>query len=50
MRGFGSFHTGGCFFAMADGSVQFVSQNMDVNVYRQVAGRADGLPASLVLD
>jgi len=45
MRSFGSRHPGGCNFAMADGSVQFVSQNIDVNLYRQLATRADGLPA-----
>jgi prepilin-type processing-associated H-X9-DG protein len=45
MRGFGSRHPGGCNFAMADGSIQFVSQSIDVNVYRQLATRADGLPA-----
>jgi prepilin-type processing-associated H-X9-DG protein len=44
MRGFGSRHPGGCNFALADGSVHFLSQNMDVNVYRQLATRSDGLP------
>jgi prepilin-type N-terminal cleavage/methylation domain-containing protein/prepilin-type processing-associated H-X9-DG protein len=45
MRGFGSRHPGGCNFAMCDGSIQFVSQSIDVNVYRQLSTRADGLPA-----
>ncbi|HEY7429023.1 MAG TPA: DUF1559 domain-containing protein [Gemmataceae bacterium] len=45
MRGFGSRHPGGCNFAMADGSIHFVSQTIDVNLYRQMATRADGLPA-----
>jgi prepilin-type N-terminal cleavage/methylation domain-containing protein/prepilin-type processing-associated H-X9-DG protein len=43
-RLFGSNHTGGCHFGMCDGSVQFVSQNLDINIYRQLANRADGLP------
>jgi prepilin-type N-terminal cleavage/methylation domain-containing protein/prepilin-type processing-associated H-X9-DG protein len=44
MRGFGSRHAGGCNFAMCDGSIHFLSQTIDVNVYRQLATRADGLP------
>jgi prepilin-type N-terminal cleavage/methylation domain-containing protein/prepilin-type processing-associated H-X9-DG protein len=40
----GSYHTGGANFAMADGSVQFVTNNIDINVYRQRGARADGLP------
>lgn len=43
-RLFGSRHTGGCHFGMADGSVQFISQNVDINVYRQTAIRDDGFP------
>jgi prepilin-type N-terminal cleavage/methylation domain-containing protein len=43
-RLFGSRHVGGCHFGIADGSVQFVSENVDINVYRQSANRADGLP------
>jgi hypothetical protein len=41
---FSSFHTGGCHFGMADGSVQFVSENIDINIYRQAGTRNDGLP------
>jgi prepilin-type N-terminal cleavage/methylation domain-containing protein len=44
-RGFSSFHFGGCHFAMVDGSVQFVSQNIDLNLYRQLARRDDGFPS-----
>ncbi len=43
-RLFGSQHTGGCHFGMADGSVQFISENVDINIYRQSAIRNDGLP------
>lgn len=41
---FGSFHVGGCHFAMADGSVHFVSENINLDVYRTLAIRDDGLP------
>jgi len=44
MRGFGSNHRGGCNMGLADGSVRFFSENMDINAYRQMAQRADGLP------
>lgn len=43
---FGSYHTGGCMFLMGDGSVHFVSENIDTSVYTQLANRADGLPTS----
>lgn len=43
-RTFGSFHTGGCHFTMADGSVHFFSENMDAGVYQGVGVRSDGLP------
>jgi prepilin-type N-terminal cleavage/methylation domain-containing protein len=43
-RGLSSYHTGGCHAAMADGSVHFVSQNIDLEIYRQLSTRADGLP------
>jgi len=43
-RLFGSFHPGGCHFAMADGSVHFVSQNTDLAVLQQLGVRNDGLP------
>ncbi len=41
---FGSHHIGGCHMAMADGSVHFLSENMDLALYRQMAIRNDGLP------
>ncbi len=43
-RLFGSFHPGGCNFAMGDGSVTFVSENMDLLTLQQTARREDGLP------
>lgn len=46
----GSNHSGGCNFGMCDGSVQFVSQNIDINLYRQVANRNDGLPVGSFLE
>ena len=41
---FGSFHPGGCHFAMADGSVHFVSENTSLDVLQQLGVRNDGLP------
>jgi len=49
-RLFGSQHTGGCHFGMADGSVHFVSQTIDINLYRQTANRADGLPIGSIFN
>jgi prepilin-type N-terminal cleavage/methylation domain-containing protein/prepilin-type processing-associated H-X9-DG protein len=43
-RCFGSRHPGGCHMAMCDGSVHFFSENMDVNAYRSMGARNDGLP------
>jgi prepilin-type N-terminal cleavage/methylation domain-containing protein len=43
-RGFSSYHHGGCHFTLVDGSVHFVSQNVDLNIYRTLARRRDGLP------
>lgn len=42
ITGFGSMHTGGCHFLMGDGSVRFVSQNLDQNTFRQLSRVADG--------
>ncbi len=39
---FGSFHTGGAVFTFADGSVRFISQNIDPDLFRKFGNRADG--------
>ena len=39
---FGSYHPVGCNIAFADGSVQFVAQTIDINLYRRLGSRADG--------
>ena len=41
---FGSFHVGGCNFAMCDGSVRFVNESVDLKTYQSTAIRNDGLP------
>ncbi len=43
-RMFGSYHPGGCHFALADGAVRFVSESIDGELYRQLADRSDGHP------
>ena len=40
--GFGSLHVGGSHFLMGDGTVRFISQNVDFNTYRQLSRIADG--------
>jgi len=40
--GFGSHHVGGCHYALGDGSVRFISQNMNPEVYEHLLDRADG--------
>ena len=43
-RGFSSYHEGGANFVMADGSVHFLNENMDLSIYRQLGNRYDNLP------
>jgi prepilin-type N-terminal cleavage/methylation domain-containing protein len=43
-RAFGSFHVGGTHFAMADGSIQFVSQNINIATYASLGMINDGGP------
>ncbi len=47
-RLFGSFHTSGCHFLMGDGSVRFVTDTIQLDAYRQLAVRDDGLPLGSV--
>lgn len=39
---FGSWHVGGAHFTMADGSVRFISENIDINLYRGLGSRNGG--------
>jgi prepilin-type N-terminal cleavage/methylation domain-containing protein len=41
-RAFGSYHPGGCHFVMADGTVRFLTENIDLNLYYYLAIRDDG--------
>lgn len=45
-RVYGSWHPGGASFVMADGSIHFLSENMNLDVYRRLGKRADGQPTS----
>jgi len=40
--GFGSYHTGGGHFLIGDGSVRFLSENIDPPMYQNLANRHDG--------
>ncbi len=37
MRGFSSYHPGGCHMLMADGSSHFVGESIDLAIYQQLA-------------
>jgi len=43
-NGGSSYHPGGCHFAMADASVHFVADSIDMDVYFAIGTRSDGLP------
>jgi prepilin-type N-terminal cleavage/methylation domain-containing protein len=36
---FGSYHTGGAFFTLGDGSVRFISENVDLKLYQGLGSR-----------
>ncbi len=40
--GFGSYHTGGANFALADGAVRFLSYSIEEGLLKQLGNRADG--------
>lgn len=43
-RGMSSYHTGGCHATLGDGSVRFISENMNLAAYRSLGIRNDSLP------
>jgi prepilin-type N-terminal cleavage/methylation domain-containing protein/prepilin-type processing-associated H-X9-DG protein len=42
---FGSQHPGGCQFAMADGSIHFINENINLALYQRLGAMNDDLPA-----
>ncbi len=42
LAGFSSWHRGGCHFTIADGSVQFLSENISAHVFAALSTRAGG--------
>jgi len=44
---FGSDHTGGAHFLIGDGTVRFLSQNMDIGIYKSLASRSGSEVASV---
>ncbi|QDV21400.1 Type II secretion system protein G precursor [Gimesia panareensis] len=40
--GFSSYHMGGAHFGLGDGSVRFISENIDEGIYQALANRHDG--------
>ena len=44
MRIFGSYHPGGCHMMMADSSVHFFSENMDLRTFQTLGARDDAMP------
>lgn len=47
VRGFKSMHPGGAQFVMADGSVQFINESIDHNIYRGLSTRNGGETVTL---
>jgi type II secretory pathway pseudopilin PulG len=44
---FGSMHPGGAQFVMGDASVQFLTETINLNIYRALGGRSDGIVATI---
>ncbi|MCH8828986.1 MAG: DUF1559 domain-containing protein [Planctomycetes bacterium] len=42
VRRFGSAHLGGCHFLFCDGSVRFISENINTRVHQSLGNRKDG--------
>jgi len=42
--GFGSLHVGGCHFLIGDGTVRYISENIDTTIYRNLGTINDGNP------
>ena len=40
--GFSSSHSGGCHFAVGDGSIRFLSENINLSTFKDLFNRADG--------
>jgi prepilin-type N-terminal cleavage/methylation domain-containing protein len=47
--GFWGPHTGGCLFLLMDGSTHTITTNVDVQIFRAMAGRNDGIAITLPL-
>ncbi len=47
MGGIYSFHVGGAFFGMADGSVRFQTKDIDVDLFRALCSRSGAEPAAV---
>ncbi len=45
--GFYSHHPGGAMFVFVDGSVRFITENLDLTTFRRLADRQDGNPVTL---
>lgn len=41
--GFSSWHSGGIFAGLGDGTVRFLNENIDVDIYQNLSRRSDGL-------
>jgi hypothetical protein len=41
---FGSWHEGGAFFTLGDGSVRFISENVDLTLYKAISTKQGSEP------